>query len=184
MKRGISPVVATVLLLLITIVAVSMIAVFIVPFIKGSLEKSGECFEVLEGIGFDNTGYNCFVEGEIEGELDMTGFSVKIDSDEIAGFKIALKEGGTSEAYSIFLDTENDDLAMLGGVFGDLLELPGKGGVRTYVALGIFDTLEINPLLKSGKPCKTTDTRIVKQCNDPDVVADIESTTLPDPGGS
>ena len=172
MKRGISPVVATVLLLLITIIAVSMIAVFIVPFVKNNLTKSDECFAVLEDIGFDDGGYNCVAS---EGTEDFTGFSIKIDGSEIAGFKVFLFEGGKSEAYEILEGSQVPEIRMLDGIFNNSLEIPTNGGVRTYVAQGAFERAEINPLLKSGKPCKTTDSIRIRACIDPEIATSIKT---------
>ncbi|MCH7568907.1 MAG: type IV pilin N-terminal domain-containing protein [Nanoarchaeota archaeon] len=168
-KRGVSPVVATVLLLLITIIAVSLVAIFVVPFVKKTLTGSEECFGILGSLSFDDSPYNCFVEN------NRTGFSIRIDSENIIGFKVALFEMGTSNAYEIFNETNLSNIRMLDGNFSELLELPRKGGVRTYVADGVFKRIEINPLLGSGKICGEADNIRINKCLDSDIIRLIES---------
>src|SRR3989344_8034348 len=98
-KRGVSPVIATVLLLVLTIVAVSILAVFIIPFVKNSLGTSKGCFDVLGDIKFDaESRYNCNYQNASGAR---SGFSVRIDSDEIVGFSLTLFQQGSANSYRI-----------------------------------------------------------------------------------
>ena len=49
-KRGVSPVIATVLLLVLTLVAVSILSVFVIPFVKNSLSGGEDCVKTLGDI--------------------------------------------------------------------------------------------------------------------------------------
>jgi len=171
-KRGLSPVIAVVLLLMITLIAVSIVISFLMPFIRGLLEESSECFEVREDLSFGGTPYNCF-NGTLTG--GVTGFSVRVDNENIVGFRVSLQSQGTSDAIDIANGATNPNVKMLlgGGGFGSDLELPRKGGVRTYVLNSIADKAEILPLLESGKECELSDKIIISECNDPQVIADL-----------
>ena len=64
-RGGVSTVVATVLIVMLTIAAVALLAQFLIPFIRDTLAKSSECleykdyFKFKEEIGDNN--YNCYV---------------------------------------------------------------------------------------------------------------------------
>ena len=59
-KRGVSPVIATVLLLVITVVIASIIFAFVIPFVNKSLGNSKACLNVLDGIEFPESRFNCW----------------------------------------------------------------------------------------------------------------------------
>lgn len=154
-KRGLSPVVATVLIIMITVVAATMIAVFLIPFINDKLGEGKGCFEVLGDISFHGTEYGCYsgTQGEV------TGFSVNVNSDKIQGFTLLAVKGGKSNRYKIIDGANYPDLKMLGdGLFGGEeiypIEFPGEGGIRTYVYNGAVDSFEIYPILKDGEQCE------------------------------
>lgn len=155
-KRGLSPVIATVLLLIITFVAVAILATYIIPFITGSLKDSGSCYKVLNGLTFSETGYNC-VANDVDAAKERTGFSVRVDNENIVGFKVNLYSQGQSEVREIMNGTQANSIVMLNG--GALLEMPQTGGVLTYVATdNMYERIELNPILRSGMVCGVSDT--------------------------
>lgn len=164
-KRGLSPVIAVVLLLMITVVAAGLIVAFVVPFVSKNLDTSGECFDVLGDLSFDETPYNCFAES---GGNSRTGFSVRVDNENIIGFRVALQTGGSSDAVEIEEGTNGSSLTrrirMLSQDFNVPLTVPGRGGVRTYVSEGRYDKAEIFPILTSGGKCDMADDIILKPC--------------------
>ena len=54
-KRGLSPVVASVLIILITVVAAMVIASFVIPWVGQIGEEGQECFNVLGDLSFKST---------------------------------------------------------------------------------------------------------------------------------
>ena len=59
-KKGISEVVATMLLVLLAVLGVTIIAGFVVPYIKDNLSSTG-CFKARDYYKFDNSfGFNCY----------------------------------------------------------------------------------------------------------------------------
>ena len=175
-KRGLSAVVATVLLLLVTIVAVSIITPFIFKFIRGNLDEGGSCFNVFEGLGIAETGYNCYIDDSSSGKK-RTAFSVRINGDEIKAFKVSLGNAGSSNAFEIKEGAQLSNIRMLdesgSANFNGPLSIPERGGIRTYVANDLFDQIEIFPVLGSGKLCEMADSVKLKSCSDAVVISDI-----------
>ena len=167
-KKGVSPVIATVLLLVLTLVIVSILSVFVIPFVKNSLTGSKDCVDVLGGIRFDEgSAYNCKT-------ATRTGFSVRIDNPNIVGFKLSLYAQGVANPYRIENGSSYPVLRMLSTpapAFGTPLEVPVEGGLRTYVANGVYDRIEVNPILKNGKLCDAREQIELQTCTDQNVVA-------------
>ena len=59
-KKGVSPVIATVLLLVLTIVIGGIIFSVVIPFVKDSLGDSKVCLDVLQGVEFPESKFNCY----------------------------------------------------------------------------------------------------------------------------
>ena len=168
-KKGVSPVIATVLLLVLTLVIVSILSVFVIPFVKKSLDGSKDCVDVLGGIRFDDgSAYNCKI-------TNRTGFSVRIDNPIIVGFKLSLYAQGVANPYRIENGSSFSVLRMLNGNFNAPLEVPIEGGLRTYVANGAYDRIEVNPILKNGKVCDAREQIELQTCTDQNVVARLST---------
>ncbi|PIN89574.1 hypothetical protein COU60_03110 [Candidatus Pacearchaeota archaeon CG10_big_fil_rev_8_21_14_0_10_34_76] len=150
-KRGISPIIASVLLVLIVVVLAAIFAVYGLPFVQ-NLFGSEDCFEVLGDINFDkSSNYNCYYDDE-SGQK-RTGFSVKIDNEGVKGFRVGLLHEGSSDVIDITQDSTFPIIRMIDGVFGGALNINNKGGVRIYVANGIFERIDMFPILSNGKVC-------------------------------
>ncbi|NCO11773.1 hypothetical protein GW924_04230 [Candidatus Pacearchaeota archaeon] len=155
-KKGLSPVVATVLIIMITVVAVTLIAAFIVPFVQKVPEEGQRCFEVFADLSFHDTLYNCYSNDTQQ--QTHTGFSVSINDESIQGFTLLAINKGQSERYTITDGISGiQELKMLGGTWGEALEVPDNGGVRTYVYKGHVESFEIYPVLADGKQCEKSD---------------------------
>ncbi len=176
-KKGVSPIIATVLIILITISAAAIIAGFVVPFVKKNLNESTECldfkgyFEFEEKITFEGEDfqYNCFVE---ETDKNKYGFSIlskktdEIKLNNLEGFNLVLyKENGESKVLDIREGKEKEKVSVLDYEEGDL-SIPKQGELITYVYETEekieFKRMEIYPVIK-GKTCEKSDEiRIVK----------------------
>jgi flagellin-like protein len=169
-KKGVSPIIATVLLLVLTLVAVSILSVFIIPFVKNSLDGSKECVNVIGKIRFDDgSAYNCHTD-------TRTAFSVRIDSNDIVGFKLSLYTQGVANPYTIENASIHSVLRMLSSTaFNTPLEVPLEGGLRTYVANAAYQRIEVNPILKNGKICDAREQIEVQSCTDQTIIARIST---------
>lgn len=170
--RGLSPIIAVVLLLMITVVAATLIVSFAIPFVKNNLKESEECFDVLGDLEFAETEYNCYYEDPLGIDNNLTGFSVRVDNADIIGFSIALQYKGNSYSYDIKNETQVAGLKVL--LSGTDLVVPKKGETRTYVADGLFTRAEIFPIIKGDKRCDMADELTLQQCTDAGVIGDLK----------
>lgn len=174
-KRGISQVIATVLLVLITMSAIAIIAGFIVPFVKNSL-RGTECVQFREHFIFeDELGYNCY-DGN-----GLHGVSIKARGNEnseiLDGFDLVfLKEGFATKA-SVRVGSAGSCSAggvkTLGETCSIQFEIPGTGNysVITYVynsSEGSYKNAEVYPVVNE-RVCDMSDSIKLIRC-DPSVV--------------
>src|SRR3989344_3234426 len=159
-KKGVSPVVATVLLLVLTIVIGAVVFSVVLPFVNKSLGESKSCLDVFDSVEFPESKFNCVISG-------MTGFSVKINKDEIKGVKVALIDSsGNSDVFDIQKNAQYPELKMAGAInFGGLLGFPTVGGQKTYVANKVYEKAEISALTDSGDVCSVADVIEFKICS-------------------
>ena len=161
-KRGVSPVVATVLLLVITVVIASIIFAFVVPFVNKSLGNSKACLNVLDGLEFPESRFNCWNETLAfvpANPTYETGFSVKIKKDGVEGFRVALiDENEQSEVKDIKPGIGNDlNFKMVGQAYGTPLIVPSVGGQKTYVTNKKYAKAEVSAITKTGEVCPVAD---------------------------
>ncbi len=131
-KRGISPVVATILLILITIAAVVLIAGFLITWVKESLPQVN-CVDVLGMVKIvEDKQYTCSGSN-----LAKVMIEVGYADVEVNGLVIVLSGGGESKRFEIINGTKTADLP--GVSSGDIdIEVPEQGETRTYT----FNLLE------------------------------------------
>ncbi len=165
-KKGLSSIVATVLIIMITISALAILAGFLVPFVKNSLTKGTECTDYNEYYIFDESfNYNCYnistgdniylisvkksSDRDLENNSDELRIVFKLKNGEQK--TLPIKNGGNSSNLlgSILLPGENN------------LRVPRAGGTLTYVYNGssseIYESIEVYPVLKSGRICEQKD---------------------------
>ncbi len=173
-KRALSPVIATVLLLLLTVSAAIIIAGVVLPFIRGNLDKSTECVDYRSYFTFeekfefedDSFRYNCY-QGD-----NLYGASIRAEgneelSEDIGGFKLVfIQKLGDSVSVEVKSGELVSDIRMLDAVKTEL-EVPKSGEVKTYVYDSggkIYDKIEVYPLLKSGRICQISDEIALIKC--------------------
>ncbi len=147
-KRGMSSVIAVVLILLLTISAGSLIYTVLIPYLKTATTSSQKCYyadlDIVEG-GYtylNSTTNNLYVQIKRgDKETDLIGIQIKLSGDAVS--KIVEVTNGTSTL----------NLSELGEA---IVSMPNVGETRTYVlnitALGIgkFRFVEVAPIVKVG----------------------------------
>lgn len=126
-KKAISPVVATVLLIVITVVAVLFISSVIIPMIKSMTKKGIGCYEVMSKILIDRTGYTCSNDSG-------TYLTIMRKDDKIE--QIAVKISTRAETIPFVLKDRGAERPSGGSVEmlrGGEIKLPPKGGSKTYI---------------------------------------------------
>ena len=168
-KRGLSAVVATVLLILLSVSAVVVIARFIIPFVNRGLEGTS-CFEYRDYFKFDESfGFDCYKENSgvytyiltIKPRADNTG------AENVRGFGLKfMMEGGGTTANFIEGASPGSGIEMFNG--GNI-RIPVSGGTSSvlsynYTAGSKYTKVEIYPILKEDKICDTSDSTKLSKC--------------------
>lgn len=160
-RKGVSPIISSVLIMLLTITAVVLIATFLIPFLKDSLSGSTECLAYRDYYMFDETfEFNCY-EGSI------IHFSIKagtLDNAEVLKeFSVVFSSETSSKAVKV-KEGESGEITAYGG---GAIEIPSTGEIMTYSydAGGTsFKSMEVYPILESGKICDMTDSIKIMIC--------------------
>jgi flagellin-like protein len=172
-KKGISPVIATVFIIMLTVAAVAVIASFVVPFVKRALYQSTECVPYKEFYDFEESfGYNCYQEeGNLYGASVKAGFDKTI-AQGLEGFDIVFidEQGSTKKANvrdESAVSHEAGKIWLKGTLSGAALRAPGAGETLTYIynssENSVFVSAEVYPVLKTGRICeKSASIKIIK----------------------
>ncbi len=171
-KRGVSEVVATVLIVLVTVTAGVIIINFVIPFVRDNLNKGSECimygnyFKFEEKI--DGKNYNCYKispAGEYRSSVRNNGGS-DVNPEKVLGFQIVLS-GSQSQSASIKVPvSENSPVVTMYDPTQTQVSIPGSGEVYTYkfnLNEG-YRNSKIYPMLKSGKICEASDEISLEAC--------------------
>ena len=173
-KRGVSEVVATVLIVLVTVLAGAIIANFVIPFVKDNLNQGSECVPYRDYFKFeekiDDKRFNCYKqEGEYLNSVKNNGGS-NADAEKVLGFQIVLGGdagiGGTS-VIKVPVSGNSPPVFMYDTTQVSQLSLPGKGEVYTYkfTSTDGYRNAKIYPILKSGKICEASDEINLAACS-------------------
>lgn len=154
-KKGLSQILATMMIIIMVLVAASIVFSVVRNLISGELESSESCFGNFGEVTI-NRQYTCndFDLNEVRflinvGEVDLDGLLVSISGNSgTKSFKI------TNEAIS-FVKTYN-------GLYGDVINPPKENSGLTYIVnlneIGIesADSITIAPIIK-GTQCEVSD---------------------------
>ncbi|MEK6894386.1 MAG: archaellin/type IV pilin N-terminal domain-containing protein [Nanoarchaeota archaeon] len=154
-RKGVSPVVATVLLLVLTIVIGGIVFSVVIPFVNDSLGESKECLDIFEGVEFPESQFNCYLSATSGNE---TGFSIKVNKEGISRVRVGLIDGdGNSDVFEIYEGASDANLRPMGGALAEALTFPAISGQRTYVVNKLYKKAEISALTTSGDVCSVAD---------------------------
>ena len=158
-KKGLSSVVATTLIVLLTVTAAIIIAGYVIPLVENNLKEGTECFEYKDYFYFEEDfGYNCYNDS-------LYAISVGANFQEprirkgIKGFRLAFTKSDESNAINVEEgQLKTGEIRMLNSSINNLI-IPKSGEVRTYVYQSPmeFQSVKIYPLLKSGRVCDEND---------------------------
>jgi hypothetical protein len=126
-KRSISPVVSTVLLIVIGIIAIGIIVGVIFPLIKGSLGKGKSCFELREYFKIVISDYTCYNSTNTVVMMERG-----MEDMEVKGFVVSLQSGGSSTRYDVY-DGATGMQMLENSAFTNNIIIPKPGYARTYL---------------------------------------------------
>lgn len=156
-KRGVSTLVATVLLVLITIAAIALIWGAILPTIKGGLTQTKAC-GVNTVLGIDKaSGYTCFKYQGPKERYMLVKVTRPLAEYELSQIIVQLSGEGKTVAKKITEESSynNDKIGMYspeGINVTEPIELPSPGGAITYVIGVDFNVSEVGvaPVVRVG----------------------------------
>ena len=170
--RGLSDIVATVMLIVIAVVGVSVVASFVIPFVRDPAKKGGDCFQARDlikfggAVGSIQTCYNNKNPANTTLIVKRSGESI-----DVQGFSIALSSDGYSKKYEVLKDVNNNQISdAQNGAIESILE---KGTEMAYTINNDFGgtplptivKAEISPILSNGQSCPTSDSIDIPPCN-------------------
>ena len=138
-KRGISAVVATVLIILITVAAITIIWAAVIPMIKNQISSGTLCLDAVSQVGLvTDGGYTCLMsDGKVQ--LQVSHGAKNFD---LAGIQVLVSEGGSTTSETISVG------------------LPGANEEKVVVTSGNFsgaDKVSIAPIVTVGQTTETCD---------------------------
>jgi hypothetical protein len=168
MKKAVSTVVATVLMILITVVAGLIVAQIIIPFVRENLNRSTECTKYPGYFIFDETmGGNCYTNDQVVINVKRKNFVSELDGsvnldNNVVGIDAVLFSNEGSKKVRI---PSND--VLMGD--GSNIRLPKPGGVVMYnisdVLAASYLKAEVHVVLNSGRVCESpSDVITIPKC--------------------
>jgi flagellin-like protein len=165
-KKGISAIVATVLIILITVAAVTIIWAAIIPMISNQLESGTTCLDAVSQVQILDQGYTC--RNDTTG-ADRVSLQIKhgAKSFELADIQVLLSSGGTTTSYDLTNPATTKIPASM-----DATKLPGSNEERVYVIsttgiTGDVDSVSIAPVVAVGntqETCEVSATKVLLPC--------------------
>lgn len=139
-KKGISAVVATVLIILITVAAVTIIWAAIIPMINNQLTRGTVCLDAMTALSIQNKGYTCNNAGT-DVDVQVAYGSQDID---LAGIQVLVSDDlGDTTAYE---ETTAGNLPT-----------PNGEKVITVAHVGTATAVKIAPMVNVGGQVETCD---------------------------
>ncbi len=169
-RKGVSAVVATALLIVLTLTLAVIVAVAAIPFVRNSLQSSTECSPYKNYFTFDSSfKFNCFEASGTTAKVSVKAAQIDpLVAKKIKGLQLVfLREGGaSSELFSIM---DGGIGSCNAGNAADYefscpgtgtLNIPQMGESRSYRYFSksnIQGYLLVNPILEGGRICDTSD---------------------------
>lgn len=158
-KRGLSTIIATILLILLSVAAVAIIAGFLIPFIKNQLERSSECINVQDRFSFDENGDNCKSPNGIIFSVRAEG--IKEEAEKIAGFNLII--AGEESGKSIEIRAGNSAVVRMRNG-SSIIRIPNSGEMFSYNYTDAdalkYKNAELKTALNSGRVCEKVSDKI------------------------
>ncbi len=168
-KKGVSAIVATALLIVITLALAAIIATVAIPFVRNSLQGSTECSAYKNHFTFDSSfNLNCHDYSGTIAKISIKAGQVSPENAaKIKGVQfVFMKTGGSSE--SISFNEGSPGSCSSGGIMNYDISCPGFGSLtipeagesrsyKYYPKSKVEGYVSVNPILASGKTCDTSD---------------------------
>ncbi len=162
-KKGISPVVATVLIILITVAAVTVIWAAIIPMVRERLGSSMTCSDAMTQIRLLNEGYTCKASDGRNVSIQIKRLSKPFN---LADIQVLVSAGGDTTMFKI----KNDTTTII--PIGADVPLPGANEEKVYIintssVAGAISMVQIAPIVGVGSSeeiCDVSATWALQDC--------------------
>jgi hypothetical protein len=164
-KRGLSQVIESVLLVLVTIVAVFIIAGFLMPWIREQLDKTS-CVKYNDALYFDeDMGYNCRNGTNYYFSVGVKNLAEK-EAEELESIVLSFEGEGKQVAVTIADGASKSDIRMLNASEQKLVMPRNPPEVYTYVYEGKenYTRASLYPKIKSGLCAKNDELLRILSC--------------------
>lgn len=128
-KKGVSDVLATVLLIAITISVAAIVWVVVRNLVQGDIQSSNACFGIFDKVEI-NSQYTCYNNTAGTDEL---WFSISVgDIEKIEDILVGISGSGTSSSFKIIGDNPAN-LSYFNRTKPSVLSIPGKNSGQAYI---------------------------------------------------
>lgn len=154
-NKGISTVIGTVMMITLVLVIVGVVWVSINNLVGEQIKATESCFGNFGKVILDKR-YTCYNSSSNELQFSINIGNIVVDSVLVS---ISSQSGTKSVGIS---NTTISNIKMYNGVYGGLVEIPGKNAGFTYVAdinglgIGIPDSISIAPIINENQ-CEISD---------------------------
>jgi flagellin-like protein len=165
-KKGMSEIISTVLIILMTLAAAVLIYSFVVPLVRDNLQRGSECLDYQDyfsfvqdqNIGSKNYALNCQSGNSYVFVVKAKG---NMNSEKISGFLVSFSDkNGLTKTVQVKNGDKIGKLRMLDNA--QEISIPKSGDSYTYVYdyNSSLDYAEIYPIISSGRVCETANDKI------------------------
>ncbi len=156
-KKGLSDVIATLMLILLTLALVAILWAVISNLVGNKLDESQSCIDIFEKVTL-NEQYTCYNQSSQELQFSISIADIDVDKVIVA----ISSEGDTKSLEFTNTNTSIEFLYPYKRLIGTPVQLPGKNSGTTYVydligaGLSNPDKIELAPVI-NGKQCEASD---------------------------
>jgi len=162
-KKGISAVVATVLIILITVAAVTIIWAAVIPMISDKLESGTVCLDAVSQVRLLDEGYTCVSSDGANVSIQVKHLS---KSFNLADLQVLISAGGDTTVFQVSNATST--IVPVGAS----IPLPGVNEEKVYIIntsaiIGTIEQVQIAPVVSVGnteETCDVSATRVLRVC--------------------
>lgn len=152
-KKGVSSVIATVLLILVTISAISIIAGVIIPFVKDNLTEGGSCLTVSDELSIISE-ESCYDISDVN-----TNVRIRAGNIDLEGLYIVIEQNSQDISYEIY---EGQSYPEING--GAPLKIPKEGGGEINYLFNFRSGKVSAGIIKNEEKCPASDETYLNAC--------------------
>ena len=155
-KKGVSTIIATVIMIALVIIIISVLWVVVNNLIGEQIASSESCFGNFGKINF-NKQYTCY-----NSSLNEIQFAINIEDIDVEGVLVSVSGQSGTKSFEVKDGLTYSYVKMFGGIYNESLNLPGKNAGLTYVidldVIGIANatSTKIAPIIR-GTQCEVSD---------------------------